>query len=161
MGNNRFALEVDSDLKNIPVISDFIADALNGLCADMATIYKVQLAVDEACTNIIKHAYSGQNGPITITCELVNDNLVITIKDKGKPFDPRSVPPPDLDVDLDKRKIGGLGIYFMQKMMDEVSYEFSSEEGNKLTMRRRLTLEKPINPRYASQPPVEFGNSPP
>jgi serine/threonine-protein kinase RsbW len=146
MVNNRFTLEVESDLKNIPVISDFIADTLSGFCADQATIYRVQLAVDEACTNIIKHAYSGQKGPVAIICELVNDNLVITIRDKGKPFDPRSVPPPDLDVDLDRREIGGLGIYFMRKMMDEVSYEFSSEEGNKLTMRRRLTLEKPINP---------------
>jgi serine/threonine-protein kinase RsbW len=145
MGENRFILDVESDLKNIPVISDFISDTLNDFCADQATIYRVQLAVDEACTNIIKHAYSGQNGPITIICELVNDNLIITITDKGKPFDPRSVPPPDLEGDLDKRRIGGLGIYFMQKMMDEVSYEFSSEEGNKLTMRRRLTPGKPIN----------------
>jgi len=145
MKSNQFALEVESDLKNIPVISDFLADALNGLGADQATVYKVQLAVDEACTNIIKHAYSGQKGPIAIICELVNDNLLITIQDKGKAFDPHSIPQPDLDADLDNRKIGGLGIYFMQKMMDDISYEFNSKEGNKLTMRKRLIPAKQVD----------------
>jgi len=139
MGNNRFTLEVESKLENIPVISDFIAEALNGLGLGPAIAFKVQLAVDEACTNIIKHAYSDQTGVIKLICELVDDNLIITIRDRGKPFDPRSVPPPDLAADLDNRKIGGLGIFFMQKMMDDVSYEFSPEEGNKLTMRKHLT----------------------
>jgi len=142
MKGNCSAIEVESKLENIPVIINFITDTLDGLAVDPAIIFKVQLAVDEACTNVIKHAYSGQIGIITLTCELLDDNLVITIKDKGKPFDPRSVPPPDLEADLEQRKIGGLGIYFMQKMMDNVSYEFSPEEGNKLTMRKRLTPEK-------------------
>ena len=142
MKGNCFAIEVESKLENIPVISNFIADTLDGFAVGPAIIFKVQLAVDEACTNIIKHAYSGQIGIITLTCELLDDNLVITIRDKGKPFNPCSVPPPDLEADLEQRTIGGLGIYFMQKMMDDVSYEFSPEEGNKLTMRKRLTQEK-------------------
>jgi serine/threonine-protein kinase RsbW len=142
MKGNFFAIEVESKLESIPVISDFIANTLDSFTVSPAIIFKVQLAVDEACTNVIKYAYSGQIGIIKLTCELLDDSLVITIKDKGKPFDPLSIPTPDLEADLEERKIGGLGMFFMKKMMDDVSYEFSPEEGNKLTMRKRLIPEK-------------------
>jgi serine/threonine-protein kinase RsbW len=142
MKGNFFAIEVESKLESIPVISDFIDNTLDKLAVSPAIVFKVQLAVDEACTNVIKYAYPDQIGVIKLTCELLDDNLVITIKDKGKPFDPLSIPSPDLEADLEQRKIGGLGMFFMKKMMDDVSYEFSPEEGNKLTMRKRLTPEK-------------------
>jgi anti-sigma regulatory factor (Ser/Thr protein kinase) len=105
-------------------------------------VFEVQTAVDEACTNIMKYAYSAEGGIITILCELQENDFVVTIKDKGKPFDPSSVPPPDLDTDLDKRKIGGLGIYLMRKLMDDVSYSFDAQKGNTLVMRKMLTGNK-------------------
>ncbi len=105
-------------------------------------ILEVQTAVDEACTNVIKYAYSNTGGIIAVTCELQDSDLVVIIRDKGKPFDPNSIPPPDLKSDLDSRKIGGLGIYLMTKLMDDVSYSFDAEKGNKLLMRRRLTRKK-------------------
>ena len=135
----RFELEVEAALENLSVIGHFIADTMEGLGADQETIYKVQLAVDEACTNIVQHAYSGRGGRIRLICAIVDDEFIIKIRDKGRPFDPNSVPVPDLGADLDKRKIGGLGIYFMKKMMDEISYKFDVESGNELTMRKRLT----------------------
>jgi anti-sigma regulatory factor (Ser/Thr protein kinase) len=98
--------------------------------------------VDEACTNIIKHAYFGKGGIINITCELQDNDFVITIKDNGRPFDPNSIPPPDLESDLDRRKIGGLGIYLMKKLMDDVSYSFNAKEGNKVVMRKKLMRKK-------------------
>jgi anti-sigma regulatory factor (Ser/Thr protein kinase) len=105
-------------------------------------IFEVQTAVDEACTNIMKYAYSEEDGIITITCELKDNDFVVTIRDKGKPFDLSSVPPPDLDTELDKRRIGGLGIYLMRKLMDDVSYSFDAEEGNTLVMRKMLAGKK-------------------
>ena len=107
-----------------------------------AGVYEVQTAVDEACTNIIKYAYSEKGGIITITCELQDNDFVVSIRDNGKPFDPASVPPPDLGTDLDRRKIGGLGIYLMRKLMDDVSYSFNAEKGNTLIMRKTLTGKK-------------------
>jgi serine/threonine-protein kinase RsbW len=68
----------------------------------------------------------------------VDDEFVVTIRDRGKPFDPSSVPAPDLHADLGERRVGGLGIYFMRKMMDEVSYSLDAEGGNELTMRKKL-----------------------
>jgi anti-sigma regulatory factor (Ser/Thr protein kinase) len=104
-------------------------------------VFEVQTAVDEACTNIIKYAYSGGNGLIEITCEKLDDYFVVTIRDNGKPFDPTSVPPPDLEADLNDRKVGGLGIYLMKEMMDDVSYSFDAKKGNKLVMRKKITKE--------------------
>ena len=138
MNSNRFALEIESKLENLSAINDFVTEAMKQLGIAEATTSRVQLAVDEACTNVIKHAYSEQNGVITIILELVDDDLIITIRDYGKPFDPDSVSHPDLEADLDKRKVGGLGIYFMKKLMDDISYTFDPKKGNELTMRKRL-----------------------
>jgi serine/threonine-protein kinase RsbW len=138
MKGKRFELEVDSKLESLPIVSDSITKVLKGIGADERSIFEVQMAVDEACTNIIKHAYSGAKGPITVICELVDDEFVVTIRDRGKPFDPSSVPAPDLHADLGERRVGGLGIYFMRKMMDEVSYSLDAEGGNELTMRKKL-----------------------
>lgn len=107
-----------------------------------AGVLEVQTAVDEACTNIMEYAYSQEGGIITITCELQDNDFVVIIRDKGKPFDPSSVPLPDLEADLDKRRIGGLGIYFMRKFMDEVSYSFDAKNGNTLVMKRHLIGRK-------------------
>ncbi len=70
--NNRFELEIEGKLENLVVISDFIAEVMKQLGADPANIFKVQMAVDEACTNIIKHAYSERKGIIILICELVD-----------------------------------------------------------------------------------------
>ncbi len=135
-----FEITVESKIDNLPLIGDFISDTLTHFQADAGTIYKAQLAVDEACTNVINYAYEGGVGPLTLSLEMADDNLIITIKDKGKPFDPtKSIPPPDLDADVEDRKIGGLGFYFIKQLMDDVSYSFDPQEGNKLTMKKKLT----------------------
>jgi len=133
MKENRFELKVDSRLENLSIISDFITKVMSQIGAKERSISEVQLAVDEACANIIRHAYSGRKDVITLTLELVDEDLIVTITDRGKPFEPSSIPPPDLESDVD-----GLGIYFMRKLMDEVNYSFDAEEGNKLTMRKHL-----------------------
>jgi anti-sigma regulatory factor (Ser/Thr protein kinase) len=136
---NKYELEVENRLDQLAVISDFVEDALSHFGADTATLNRVQLVIDEAATNVIKYAYSGGVGRLTISLELIGDDLVINLVDWGTPFDPNTIPPPDLEADVDNRKIGGLGIYFMRKLMDRVTYTFNDREGNHLTMIKRLT----------------------
>ena len=124
-------------MENLSAISDFIFST--AVQFDIKQdINKIQLAVDEACTNIIKHAYSSQGGAITIFFERNDNTVVITIQDRGKPFDPAAIPPPDLEAEVEKRQIGKLGLHLMRKLMDEVSYSFDPEEGNTLVMKKRL-----------------------
>jgi anti-sigma regulatory factor (Ser/Thr protein kinase) len=137
MKGAQLELEIDGKLENLSVIADFIATVMRQIGTEKE-IFEVQTAVDEACTNIIQHAYSGKGGVIAISCGLQDNDIVITITDKGMPFDPGSVPPPDLEADLDHRGVGGLGIYLMRKLMDDVSYDFDAAKGNKLTMRKML-----------------------
>jgi anti-sigma regulatory factor (Ser/Thr protein kinase) len=100
-------------------------------------VYSVQLAADEAASNVIEHAYAGiSDGSLNLTCEFENNRLVITLLDHGRPFDPSRVAQPDVKADLTDRKIGGLGIYLMRKLMDEVRYE-ARPSGNLLTLIKR------------------------
>ena len=118
---------------------------------DDSGIYGVELSMVEACTNIIEHAYEGMDGgEIECTCDLDDEKLTITIHDHGKSFDLSSITLPDLESDLESRPLGGLGVFFMKKSMDELRFESQGEGGNVLTMvkYRRITPKKdglPIN----------------
>ncbi len=100
-------------------------------------IYAVQLAADEAASNIIEHAYAGRSdGTFEVACEFKNGRLVITFTDQGKPFDISKVSKPDVKAPLTDRKIGGLGIFLMHKLMDQVQYKSTRSE-NILTLTKR------------------------
>ncbi|MBU1932102.1 ATP-binding protein [Patescibacteria group bacterium] len=141
MKEKIFEFETKGELKNLSIIGDFIAETMRQLGVDHARdIFDIQLAVDEACTNIVKYAYSCKDGGmIVIRCCLANsgNNLVVTIKDRGKPFDPSKIPPPDTKAALSERKVGGLGMFLMRELMDEIRYAFNKEE-NDLTLVKYL-----------------------
>ena|SRR5688572_25635688 len=100
-------------------------------------IYSLQLAADEAASNIIEHAYEeNPKEKLYITCDIKGNEIIITMRDTGKPFDSSSVKQPNLSANLSERQIGGLGVYLMKKLMDTVHYE-SSKSGNVLTMTKR------------------------
>ncbi len=120
----KFELTVDGSLENLQRIGDFIDDAMRQSGIDsLRDIHAVQLSVDEACTNIIKHAYHNKSGGlIEISCMLLDEKFIVNLVDSGEFFDPTAMPQPTVDGSLDERKEGGLGIFFIKKFMDEVSY---------------------------------------
>ena len=122
-------------LNNLEKICDYVTHYANQAGLTEAEVYAVQLAVDEAATNIIEHGY-GQECPnrIDVTCEILENGLKVLIYDDAESFDPATVPEPEINVSLEDIKPRGLGIFFMRKMMDEVKYEASSDNGNRLTM---------------------------
>ena len=130
----------------------FVAQAAQaaGLAGDV--IFHLELCCDEASTNIIEHAYGGEDvGNIQATCEATPEAFRVVLRDHGQPFDPSQVPhPPQLreqepdgdasltDV-LDHLQVGGLGIHFMRQLMDEVHYSFDDTDGNKLVLVKYIT----------------------
>ncbi len=86
-------------------------------------IYSLQLAADEAATNIIEHAYGGvSDDSLTVTCDLKKDEIVIVLRDVGKPFNFDSVKMPNVKAKLSQRQVGGLGVYLIRRLMDTFLY---------------------------------------
>jgi len=132
-------ITVPGRVEYLAQIADFVHDAVHDAGWDEDANFRIQMAVDEACSNIIEHAYgSDQSGNIDVSC-CVKDkgDLVITIHDMGKPFDPLAVPDPPVGTCLDDLPAGGLGLYFMRKLMDKVEFCFDERDGNMLTMIKR------------------------
>ena len=102
------------------------------------TVHDLCVAFDEVLSNIVKYAYKDEmRHEISVRLELAGPNLVAEVVDDGGPFDPLTAPTPPLHGGTDERPIGGLGIYFVRKLMDEVSY--ARHEGrNVLTMIKRI-----------------------
>lgn len=128
---------VTSQLSNLTQIAEFIArrTAMAGL--DEGQAFAVQMAVDEACTNAIEYAYEGrQDGEVRICCYLEGRDFVVRISDRGRPFDPSSVPLPDIRAPLQDRQVGGLGLFLMRKLMDSVEFRFDAVQGNEVVMRK-------------------------
>ncbi|WKZ35576.1 MAG: ATP-binding protein [Anaerolineales bacterium] len=119
-------------------IRDFVAQAARAGGFSEKVIYSLQLAADEAASNIIEHAYAGvADASLRVSCDMQDDEIVITMHDTGISFDPSRVKQPNLQADLSERQIGGLGVYLMRKLMDDVRYESDSKTGNVLTMTKR------------------------
>lgn len=125
-------------------ICDFVSAGAAEAGLDDKSVFHIELACDEACTNVIEHAYETEDqGEIIVSWHVKGGAFHITIRDNGRPFDPNQVPVPQTDLSptpqaIDNLKVGGLGIHFMKKLMDEVVFQFN-EHGNTLTMIKNIT----------------------
>ena len=129
----RFELEIEGKLENLSQISDFVANSVRALGLYDRKLFDIQMAVDEACANIISHGYRDKSGTIALSCRKRGKNIVVTIVDEGTPFDPTSVKTPDLDAIMEEQEIAGLGVYFIKTLVDEVNYDYRAGK-NVLTL---------------------------
>ncbi len=131
-------LAVSGHFKNLAKIGDFIDQAaLQAGLGDRAA-YAIQMAVDEACSNIIEHGYGGEGrGSIRLTCNPQEDGLEVIIHDQGAPFEPSKVPQLNTQAPLAKRLSTGMGLFFIQRLVDSVEFKFGTPQGNRLTLFKR------------------------
>jgi serine/threonine-protein kinase RsbW len=132
-------LRVKSKTENLSEIRDFVST--NALAAGIsaASIDNIILAVDEACTNIIKHAYKlSPQGEIIIKITYDEEKFTITIIDYGKSFEPDRVPRPDLQKYYREHRVGGLGMYLMKSLMDDVEYISIPGEYNQVLLSKNI-----------------------
>lgn len=137
--NKTSELVVKSRTGNLSSIRDFISSKAfeAGLTND--SIENIMLAVDEACTNIIKHAYkSFPDGEITIKIEYNSEKFQIEILDHGSTFNPDTVPDPDLQKYYRNGRVGGLGMYLMKTLMDDVKYISVPGKYNKVLLSKNI-----------------------
>jgi serine/threonine-protein kinase RsbW len=128
-------LVVPASYTSLEKIRDYFRRAASEAGLDVDAIFEVEVAVDEAASNIIAHAYEGEcASDIECDYQVLSDGLQLCFHDHGKPFNPEQVKLPDIVSDPTRRKEGGLGLFFMRRMMDEVNFSFNGDGSNLLTM---------------------------
>jgi len=137
------SIKIVSKLENLSQTADFIQQATQNAGLNESDKFDVLVAVQEACENIIQYGYpKGKGGGIEIRCEGEDDGFIVRIGYEGNSFDPNAVPEPNIDSPLEERSPGGLGIYFMKNLMDEVHYNFDPQKGNELIMKKYIKQER-------------------
>ena len=120
--------------ESLEKIAEFVKQEASSSGLNRSQVFAVETAVDEACSNIIEHAYGGEGiGDIHCTTLSEKDKFTIILEDHGRAFDPTKIPDPDINAPLRDRKSHGLGFYMMRQWMDEVKFDFH-ENRNRLTL---------------------------
>ncbi|GMU96626.1 MULTISPECIES: ATP-binding protein [Ignavibacterium] len=136
---NTKKLIVKSRTENLSQIRDFISSNAAEAGFSKDEIDNMILAVDEACTNVIKHAYKySPDGDILIEIKYDRTAFTITIEDNGMSFDPDVVPSPDLQKYYREHRVGGLGMYLMKTLMDEVKYKSVPGKYNRVSLIKKI-----------------------
>jgi anti-anti-sigma factor len=130
------AITVPADEGQLGRVRDFIVEVCVDAGLGPRETSNTKLAVDEACTNIIKHAYEGGSGEINVRVEMTSGEVKIILQDRGKRFDYSSVEDPDLDQYVETGRKGGLGVFLINRLMDDVHYH-SSGNTNQLVLVKR------------------------
>lgn len=119
----------------------FLRDHCAGLPGiDDEALYDLQLAVDEACTNIITHGYAGMNpGSIILEIESVPGMINISLTDFGRSFEPENAAIPDVHAPIEQREEGGFGLFFIRQSVDRMDYRVT-EDGNTMTFIKYLRV---------------------
>ena len=124
-------LRVEATIENVRRISEFVRDMGRRLRLTEDTLFDIDLAVEEASANIVRHAYrSGQAGDILLGVETTDDIVRITLTDWGLPFDADDVRPFDVDATIEMRANGGMGLRIIHGLMDDVVRETPSVPGD-------------------------------
>ena len=129
-------LTVDAKVENLEAVTEFVDSFLEENDCPMKTEMQVNISIDEVFHNIVSYAYDEKNGKIEIQIESGDPvKLVLIFKDSGTPFNPLENDDPDITLSSDDREAGGLGIFMVKKLMDNVTYSY--ENGQNI-----LKLEK-------------------
>ncbi len=134
-----FSLQVPSNTENLAMIRDFVNGIGTRAGLPAADVAKIELAVDEACANVIEHAYGPEvTKEVTVKATIDEETVQIEVVDTGKGFDPGLISQKNLEQLVAERKNGGLGMRLMKTLMDEVHYEVIPGQKNELRMVKRL-----------------------
>lgn len=138
LNSTLVANSTNSELSKIRL---FIEENANDFGFSEGISQKIALAVDEACSNLIKHAYkSDDSKKIWINIENNDNEFIVKISDEGEPFNPLEVPEPDMNTYFKKFNRGGLGIHIIRLVMDKINYIPSTSKNTKNILELRKVL---------------------
>jgi len=131
-------LRVAAQSTNLARVNEAVRQAAERVGLDARAVFQVEMALDEAFSNVVEHAYAGRaSGDVEVSWFVEDGAFVVVLHDWGQAFDPTRVPEPDLTASLEDRNLGGLGLHFMRSLMDSVDYTFD-QDGNWLRFTKTL-----------------------
>ncbi|TDI83186.1 MAG: ATP-binding protein [Caldithrix sp.] len=131
----EYQLKIPSQSDNLSIIRDVVSKVARRIGFNTDEASKIELAVDEACTNVIKHAYANNsNQMIEVSIKVDRKKLIIIVADKGKGFNPDEIKLPDLNESIKEGRKGGLGLCLIKTLMDKVEFEIKPGLKNKVKM---------------------------
>ena len=132
-------LILHNDIQQIPQLAEFVEAVADLAHLDVGLTMSLNLALEEAVSNVIMYAYpKGSDGLVDVEAIVRKDSLEFILSDNGTPFDPTAAPEADITLDVEDRPIGGLGIFLVRNIMDEVKYTRSDDGKNILSMTKKL-----------------------
>ena len=137
MADRTVSLKLMSDIDQIDGVSAALEGAMRDHGFGDEDILDTQLAVEEAVTNIILHGYEKTPGEISVQIRATRGMVEIQLEDTAPPFDPLSLPEPDIAGEIEDRKIGGLGIFLIRQVMDDIVYRYEDGKNVLVLVKRR------------------------
>ena len=130
-----YMLKIPSQTDNLELIRNFVAGLAKKVGFDEDESNKIELAVDEACTNVVEHAYQhDESRDIDIAIKIDYNKFTVIVTDRGRSFNFEELELPDMKSYLAELRVGGLGIYLMKTLMDEVDYRSKPGVKNEVKM---------------------------
>jgi serine/threonine-protein kinase RsbW len=131
-------IAVSADAAHLPLLTRLLQEFWSAAELPAAEAPAFELALEEIFVNVVMHgAPAGRRAQVEVSFALDDGDLTLMIEDDGPPFDPLSLPPPDVTASLEDRKVGGLGVFLVRKTMDAVGYRRIAER-NQLSLRKRV-----------------------
>jgi serine/threonine-protein kinase RsbW len=138
MHEGSITIRINADVKEIERLNKLVRQFGELHDVPSRTLYAVNLALDELVTNVLLYGYEEPTGrEVTVRIVTAGSELVASVVDEGRPFNPLDAPKPNLDAPLEDRELGGLGIHLVRSLMDHVAYS-REEDKNVLTVRKRI-----------------------
>lgn len=128
---------IDAKLENLPAVTEFVIDALEGRDCPMKVTMQMELVIEEIFVNVASYAYKNNAGKITVCRSFDEEPRAINLifADAGTPYNPLEHKDPDTSLGAEEREVGGLGIFLVKKNVDEIFYKY--EDGQNI-----LTVKK-------------------
>jgi len=138
MHEGSISIRIEADVREIERLNRLVPQFGELHDVPSRTLYAVNLALDELVTNVVLYGFSEPSGQeVLVKLSTAGSELVASVCDGGKPFNPLEVRPPDLNAPLEDRELGGLGVHLVRSLMDHVSYARENDQ-NVLTVRKKI-----------------------
>ncbi|MEQ1573770.1 MAG: ATP-binding protein [Vicinamibacterales bacterium] len=132
MPTNQHRLRFPPTLPGLEHAASALRELLNARHVDSSPRYNVELAFEEAVSNIVRHG--SPIGDVEVVIRFDDDEIVMMLEDDGVPFDPRERPDPVMPTSIDDAPVGGLGLVLLRKILTRMVYERTPQNRNLLTL---------------------------